>query len=278
MGIFVSGTIAPWLLGGLLCLVLLTLTITVKSWYAAKRSPYFFLRLQAARRLQQYGLTSLGLICLTAATAAYAWPKPVDTTPRVAILTHAKPLDVALEEGADGQTAVTPADHPQVIELKLNGATNEAAASPVTGPAEALPALPSPQLPALPTEYDKLEPTAGLNDNTTITPLQFSTQISNQYEAVNPRRIFGEGFFTLYATFVYEAMADGMEWAWVWRRDGTLVSGGNELWAYGKEGPGYIFLNPEEGFQPGDYSLAVWVNGQLQQQASLIVTGSTASR
>lgn len=59
-----------------------------------------------------------------------------------------------------------------------------------------------------------------------------------------------------------------MAWSWVWRHNGQVIDGGNELWAYGDEGPGYIYLNPEEGFAEGRYSLEVWVNGELLGQAS----------
>ncbi|MBK7180127.1 MAG: hypothetical protein IPH82_23580 [Chloroflexi bacterium] len=52
---------------------------------------------------------------------------------------------------------------------------------------------------------------------------------------------------TLYATFDYSEMEDGMAWAWVWRHNGEVLEGGNELWDYGNEGPGFIYLSPEEG-------------------------------
>ena len=36
----------------------------------------------------------------------------------------------------------------------------------------------------------------------------------------HPRQLFAEGFYTLYATFDYEGLEDGMVWSWVWRHDG----------------------------------------------------------
>ena len=45
--------------------------------------------------------------------------------------------------------------------------------------------------------------------------------------------------------------------------------GGNEVWVFGEEGPGYIFFEPEEGFELGQYSLQVWINDELMTQSSV---------
>ncbi|HIP72722.1 MAG TPA: hypothetical protein EYH05_15165 [Anaerolineae bacterium] len=68
-----------------------------------------------------------------------------------------------------------------------------------------------------------------------------------------------------------------MEWAWVWRLNGEVVDGGNELWEYGSDGPGYVYYSPEEGFQAGEYSLEVWVNGELMTRSTLTMTGTALS-
>jgi hypothetical protein len=107
--------------------------------------------------------------------------------------------------------------------------------------------------------------------------INFSTKIDDDYQAVNPTNIFAVGSYTVFATFSYDGMADGMAWAWVWRHDGEVVEGGNELWAYGQDGPGYIYYNPEEGFRAGEYTLEVWVNGELFTRSNLRMTGSTLS-
>jgi hypothetical protein len=112
---------------------------------------------------------------------------------------------------------------------------------------------------------------------TRITDLAFSTQIDDQYEAVGARSTFGEGYYTLYATFAYEDMADGMEWSWVWRYNGQVVSGGNEIWAYGSEGPGYIYFGPESGFSEGNYSLSVFINDELVTESTIDISAGAAN-
>ncbi|MCZ7669823.1 MAG: hypothetical protein M5U34_22920 [Chloroflexi bacterium] len=82
----------------------------------------------------------------------------------------------------------------------------------------------------MPEAYDQLEPIVELNEDTELGSLSFSTEVTDRYESINPSTLFAEGFFTIYATFDYKSMADGMEWAWVWRRDGQVIEGGNKLW------------------------------------------------
>ncbi|MBP7998038.1 MAG: hypothetical protein KA314_02485 [Chloroflexi bacterium] len=263
-----SGTVTPWLVGGFVVLALVTLAQTMRSWRDAKRSPYFFLRLQAQKRLRQYSSASLILVILASGIAAYGWETPEEEVTRSAILVNNKPVAAAVTDEAMVQIAETP---PTVLVL---GPTSSLIDNPPISPSVS----PSSTTFALPTEYNTISPTASLQDNTELGTLAFSTNVNDRYEAINPGRTFGEGSYTLYATFAYEAMSDGMAWSWVWMRDGKLISGGNEVWRYGDDGPGYVFLNPEEGFAAGQYTLGVWVNGKLMVEGNFQITTSAASQ
>lgn len=265
LSVILTETITPWLLGTLILLAVLTLTITIKSWREMKRSPYFFMRRQAEKRLQTYASASFFLVLFAAAVTFYSWQPPTNDTPRVALLTNAKPpkqaivqifeeaQTVARLEVADIEELVA-ANTPQVVETSIRAVE-----------------------PTLPEEFNQVEPLVALQDNTTLGTLAFSTEISDQYEALNSRKLFSEGFYKLYATFSYDDMADGMAWSWLWRYNGEVVEGANELWQYGDDGPGYIYFNPEEGFQFGDYSLEVWVNGELLAQATVTMNSAAAA-
>jgi hypothetical protein len=265
----ISGTITPWILGTLLLLVCLALAVAVKSWREMKSSPYFFLRRQAEKRLQSYSFVSLGLMVVTAVFAAGTLQAPQDTTPLVAILANAKPASEDIRELVKTPTPLEVASEtaftPRVISTTAEDPFGIDAQTLVQA------AL------TLPQEYDRFEPTAELNDDTKLGTIDFSTKINDAYKAVDPASIFFAGKYTLYATFPYDGMENGMEWAWVWRHDGEVVEGGNELWKYGSDGPGYIYFNPEEGFSPGNYTLEVWVNGELFTRSNLTMTGTALS-
>jgi hypothetical protein len=269
----IDGTITPWLLGGLILLVLLTLSITVKSWRETKRSPYFFLRVQAAKRMQRYMAATGALILLTAVTSAYAWQAPQDDTPRVALLRHAKIYPV---ETTQKSTILEAEASPEAVVFNLAPGSSRAARDAEISP-EADLLNPLNQSSTLPEEYDQYKPTAELTDETDIGELAFSTGITGDYGPVDPGLRFVQGYFTLYATFEYQDMADGMVWSWIWRYNGQVVDGGNQVWSYGDEGPGYIYFRPEEGFGLGNYDLEVWVNQELMSRANFTVTESVAA-
>ena len=260
-----SETIAPWLLGVLVLLNVIMVIVTIRYWREMKRSPYFFLRQQAEKKFQTYSSTSLVLLLLISAISVYTLQSPqADDVVRVAILSNTKPPEeeiMALLEDAELATADTAVTEPIVIQQSGNLLEEVVSETAVAEEAE----------PALPDKFDQYEPQVDLQPDTDLGSIAFSTEIDEEYQAVGARNLFAEGFYTLYATFSYEDMADGMAWAWVWRYNDDVVDGGNELWAYGDDGPGYIYLNPDEGFQNGEYTLEVWVNGELFTQSTAVM-------
>lgn len=265
----ISGTITPWILGTLLLLVCLALAVAVKSWREMKSSPYFFMRRQAEKRLQSYSFIGLGLMVVTAVFAAGTLQAPQDSTPLVAILANAKPASEDIQELVKVPVALEIVSETEITPQVISTTSEDPFGIDAGALVQA--AL------TLPEAYNRFEPTAELNDDTGLGKINFSTKINDKYEAVDPTNVFFAGSYTLYATFPYEGMADGMEWAWVWRHEGEVVEGGNELWEYGADGPGYIYFNPEEGFSAGEYSLEVWVNGELFTRSNLTMTGTTLS-
>lgn len=267
MAMFTSGTITPWLIGALLAVLLVTTSISVKSWRDLKCSPYFFLRRQAMQRMQNYSLITFCLVLVTLATVAYTWQKPQDSTLRTALIAYAKPtLDSAAS--VPQPTFTAGADEEQML-LPTTFSTFELADTAVVqvdlidGATEATPSLP--------TKFRQVEPTVPLRPDTTVSSLAFATTINDRYQPLNPGTKFDEGYFTLYATFRYDAMAKGMSWSWVWRHNGVVIEGDNQPWEHNGGGPGYVYFRPEDGFKPGKYTLEVWVNNELLDQATVTI-------
>lgn len=218
--------------------------------------------------MQRYLLATLSLILLVGVTTAYAWQAPQVTVPYIARLSNMKP---ALNNSvAAGDQAAEAEASPASVEINTFSVSNRIADTP--------PELSDPLLkPSLPEQYNQFDATVDLKEATEIGQIAFSTDISDEFQPVEPGRRFGEGYFTLYATFEYVEMTDGMTWAWVWLHNGSVVDGGNQVWTYGDSGPGYIYFKPEEGFQLGEYSLDVWVNGELMAQSNFNVTDSISA-
>lgn len=257
--LLLSGTILPWLLGLLLALGLMALLMSMKLWRDTKRSPYFFMRQQAARRMQSYLSAFVALMLLAVGIGVYGWRTPEDATVRMALITRAKPATVEVQE-----LMAQPSVAERATAAAVATTTRSGGVANVLLSADEATSL----VPKLPAAYDQVKSLVDLKSSTELGTVVLSSTVTDEYKAINPASVFGEGFYTLYATFAYKDMADGMAWSWVWRHNGQVIDGGNELWAYGDEGPGYIYLNPEEGFAEGRYSLEVWVNGELLGQAS----------
>ena len=267
---FLPNSIITWLLGGLLLLALFALSVTFKSWREAKRSPYFFMRMQAGKKMQRYLVVSFVLILMTAAASAYAWQSPEETVPLVGVLQHAKPNLGTFDAAAKQEETVEEA--PGAITISLTPATERAVTISALDLLETQEeSQPGPET-ASQVESDVSGPVDAQLGNIT-----FSTDISGNYQAIDPGNRFLEGFYTLYATFSYQGMGDGLNWSWSWLRNGAQIEGGNQVWNYGEEGPGYIYFRPEEGFRAGEYSLAIWVNDELQNQSGFTVAEGIAA-
>lgn len=229
------------------------------------------MRLQAEKRLQTYSFASLGLMAASVVFALYALRPPVDNTPLVAVLTNAKPV-------TDEVAALTKLDSVGVEFVAETAVTSQIVSTTGNDPLFLADADSLVQAAlTLPEEYNRFEPQVELKEDTALGAISFSTKIDDDFQAVDPTNIFAVGSYTVYATFSYDGMADGMTWAWVWRHDGEVVDGGNEVWKYGQDGPGYIYYNPKDGFRAGEYTLEVWVNEELLTRSNMRMTGSALS-
>jgi hypothetical protein len=240
--------------------------MSIKQWRAMKRSPYFFMRQQAGKRMQTYLSIGSVMLLMSLGVGLYGYRAPDDLTTRMALLSNAKPADVEVQE------IVAQVEQKRAAETAAANGTGETTIADLLLGADA--ANLQPELPAA---FDRFEPTAELPATTDLGTLVFSTEVTADYDAIQPGRVFGEGSYTLFATFDYKDMVDGLAWAWVWRHNGKVIDGGNELWAYGDEGPGYIYLSPEEGFLEGNYTLEIWVNGQLLSQGAALMNDAAVA-
>lgn len=296
-------TIIPWILGGLILLLLLGVWQTLKFWRESKRSPYYFLRKQAEQRMQTYSMGTVATAVLLLFFVSYARQPVVDNSLRMVTIQNAKPtllsnsqageLVITIEETIE-EVAESEDSGPEIIALEGDSATDLSADLVAletrvipdevaeVGSLDALAiegvVIPTIEATTLPAEFSSVEAEVELGNLTEISALEFSDGINNvSYAPTQPSRLYNEGYYTVYATFDYDGMADGMSWAWVWRQDGRVIGGGNELWNYGVDGPGYVYLDPIEGFSTGEYTVEIYVNDTLMSNASMFVTDDLAA-
>ena len=84
--------------------------------------------------------------------------------------------------------------------------------------------------------------------------------------------VFPTGISEIHAGLPYENMRDGMDWGYIWQYEGQDVTGDTELeWEFGSSGILDLSLSGRRGLTDGGYSLQVYLQGDLVQEASFAV-------
>lgn len=245
-----------------------------KSILDAQRAYYHFQRRNAIERIQNYIITNLILVFLSAGVFIYGAAPQIINELSTQPIANAKPAKVIPE--LRPTRAIASTSQQSSDNSTLTQRANAPTARTITG--EEIAALaPEEIIPILPDSFSKLKPESQLNDDAKVAELTFSSDINDAYLPVQPSEEFTEGSIsTVYATFDYRSLENGNTWAWIWRQDGEIIGGGEKHWDYGNNGPGYVFMSPTTGIDKGDYSLEMWLNGELVAENSFEVTNSFA--
>lgn len=91
-------------------------------------------------------------------------------------------------------------------------------------------------------------------------PIQFSTEITDQIEPINPRDIFLQDVETIYAVYPYSGMQNGLNFRAVWYQNGVEFARDERQWEWGDQARSYSYLVP-----PGEglYKLELYVNDSI---------------
>ena len=241
-------------------------SFAVMAWLARRElhhAHHFYTRQQAALRMEQYLIAAALLLLFLLLLATYwfgLFPDPV----QMAVGWRGTPTPIAA-------TSTPHLIEPTATFLPTPTPTITPTPRPTRPP---LPTRP-PRL-ELPAEYAQVTGRSEIGAETMIGELQFSQSVTEAYRPINPQTNFPPDTETLYATFDYRGMNDGLAWSYLWRYGNKIIEGGNELWQYGRQGPGYLYLSPEEGLLPGEYTAEVWLNGQLMQRSSVTIAPFSA--
>jgi type VI secretion system secreted protein VgrG len=106
-----------------------------------------------------------------------------------------------------------------------------------------------------------------------FSPLAFSRTIAN-FQAVQPATVFLNPVGRIFATFSYDKMIDGSQWAVLWYRNGELVHSETSLWAGGSGGYAYVDWNPPpDEWLPGTYQVQIFVGTEWKVVGQFLVKG-----
>lgn len=258
-----SNAIIPWILVALVITLCVVAILTARYWEQSRRSRFFFQRREATQKLQNYTLVNIVLIVTILVISVYGLSPSKKGNSLVKVISSGKPVGVQVAQRSKDR---------QVVE-----ASPEPTSTSVQTQARLLPPPFKPTaVPELPPEYREIAPSAEFDEAMTFKKIVFSQKIDSRKRPVNPSDQFPEGQYTLYATFDYANLENGVSWAWVLRRDGKIISGNEATWDLGYGGPGYIYFTPLEGFSEGVYTLEMWLNGKLVSEAPINIYSNVA--
>lgn len=240
----------------LLTVMLASAVMAATAWRQTKQSFHLYNRRAAEIRMQNYLTVTAILLMGILLVGGYRW---LD--------------DRSAALSAENDDAEARFQSALSIATLLNAnATREAEIALLA----AAPPTPDPGPAVLPLEYRSADSQAPLDEDAELTRIRFATALSETYAPANPANQFSTEIDTLYATFNYRNLSNGLEWAWVWRRDGEVIEGGNAIWTYGSSGAAFVFLDPD-AFEPGDYTAEIWLNETLFARGSVDIFQSAAN-
>ena len=250
-----SGTVVVW---GMIALTVAATASAALAWRTRnklRRATHYFPKYQAEIKWQMYTTATAALLMLLGVLSGYYWLGGLSE----------QSFNIA---AASEEVVVEPSPTPTII----------ATAAPTRTPVPTRRAVPTREpIPTrkpvlrLPPEYSQVQSEQPLNADVALSNMQFSAEVSADYDPISPTLRFDASTNIIYATFDYENMENGLAWSWLWRRNGEVVEGANELWQYGDEGPGYLFLSPPDGIDPGEYSAEIWINETLFLRQNIAV-------
>lgn len=291
-----GSSISVWVLSFFVFALTIAFGLTLRSWREARRSPYFFQRREALQQMQSYTLATMAILIAAASVAAYAYSPSLAATPRVKVITYAKPqftqqetareaIQERIEQVQQQDVAIEAVAASSVIEREVVvESVDEDVDSAEIAAIEAQPeeeavveveAVVEEEIAAVETvevAEDVVSADASINS------IQFARNIDQNYAPIGAGVEFAEGNYKIYATFNYDNIPTGAEWKWVWKHNGVVVGQDTVEWYYGESGPGWVFFSPESGFSPGTYSLEMWLDGIVVTQGNMNVSANVANQ
>jgi len=101
--------------------------------------------------------------------------------------------------------------------------------------------------------------------------IQFATGITEDRVPYGVSSEFEEGITKVYAVFAFFNMQNGQAFRFEWLRDGDIIGAKDVEWYEGSHGFDYSFYRDEDGLKSGDYTLNLFIDGQIARSAGFTI-------
>jgi hypothetical protein len=100
----------------------------------------------------------------------------------------------------------------------------------------------------------------------------FAPAVADTFEPIDPGILFSAGLTQIHAVFTYRGMSPADTWERVWTVNDQEVARRADPWTEPAEGIfDYAIDNGGQPLPPGDYVLAIYVNGKLESLGVFII-------
>jgi hypothetical protein len=270
---------AVWIFLACVIGLLISLIVIVKSYRDSKRSPYFFMREEAAFRLRQALFVFVPLLVLTVLLGLNL------------IRPEGPPVSLAETPTAEAPATVQPPTAEAIVTTQIPTVAATVTETPAITPTQtatptaSLTATPSPPKPptstpqatvtltttaeiGAPTPTRTATPTLGTpRSGAKLGSIIFARDMANN-KPVGPATEFPAGTDRVYAFFEYTGMKNGLPWGHAWYLNGNEIIAEKTTWELGKQGTAWLFINIQRS---GEYGLKLFVEDQLLQSGTFRV-------
>jgi S1-C subfamily serine protease len=108
----------------------------------------------------------------------------------------------------------------------------------------------------------------------TLSPITFAEDVSGDMPVGAGTTFSGVG--EVFAFFDYAGMSNGLPWMTRWYLDGQMILEDQQIWNFGEEGSNYVSLYHPDGLPAGQYSLELYVDGNLLQEGSFSIQAGSS--
>jgi hypothetical protein len=258
----------PMITGALFALALFLFVISLRLFRRSRRDVYWRNRRNAGQRgwrlfVVAFGLFSCGgMFCVFTILSLVLFDED-------GVSSASPPTELALIVSTatmDGDQAITqsPSNTPEAL-----------ASTPTAQPSPPPENLATPNVIII-TATPVFTPTATLFPTFTpqftpadsmITPLPnaeiritaLDDQITEGFTPINPRASFEAGVNRVYLFVEFRGMAKGILWRRALYRGDEWIDGGEYIWGQASEGTGYFFFGDDDGFEPGQYEIRLFI-------------------
>jgi hypothetical protein len=242
-----------WVVYALLLASIIPVMMVISQLIKTRRAPYYAMRRAALGQAKRWLLAALALEALAIFLLIA----------RLYLTTIAPAPSPALSATPTAVPTYTPTPPP----------TRTPTVTPTRRPTATPPFIPT-STPAVPLPEPALSPLPSAvpaGEDARIAVITLAADQDANGEPVDPGTEFPPGDHRVYLFISYEGMTNGVAWTLGIFREGELLDGTTQLWEWGEQGRTYLYYKPPQGYEPGTYEMAVFIETRLQGVAQFVI-------